>query len=97
MNGRERPRDDAEAAAKAGLRNIGVLYGGFSEDGLREARYIAINERPTDLLAQYDRSPFAPAKQKVLQSLRIVLCHEALSFPAGRPFRWRTNTNGQIT
>ena len=51
---------DAEAAAKAGLRTIGVLCGGFSEDSLREARCIAIYKGPTDLLARYDRSPLAP-------------------------------------
>jgi len=51
---------DAEAAAKAGLHTIGVLCGGFSEDSLREARCIAIYKGPTDLLAQYDRSPLAP-------------------------------------
>jgi HAD superfamily hydrolase (TIGR01509 family) len=53
---------DAEAAAKAGLRTIGVLCGGFSEDSLREARCIAIYEGPTDLLAQYDRSPLVPTR-----------------------------------
>ena len=51
---------DAEAAAKAGLRTIGFLCGGFSEDSLREARCIAIYKGPTDLLAQYERSPLAP-------------------------------------
>lgn len=51
---------DAEAAAKAGLRTIGVLCGGFSEDSLREAQCIAIYQGPTDLLTQYDCSPLAP-------------------------------------
>ena len=51
---------DAEAAAKAGLRTIGVLCGGFSEDSLREAQCFAIYEGPSDLLAQYDGSPLAP-------------------------------------
>ena len=51
---------DAEAAAKAGLRTIGFLCGGFSEDSLREAQCIAIYKGPTDLLAQYERSPLAP-------------------------------------
>ncbi len=51
---------DAQAAAKAGLRTIGVLCGGFPEDSLREASCIAIYAGPTDLLAQYDRSPLAP-------------------------------------
>ncbi len=51
---------DAEAAAKAGLRTIGVLCGGFPEDSLRKAGCIAIYQDPTDLLTQYDRSPLAP-------------------------------------
>ncbi|MGI4798831.1 MAG: HAD family hydrolase [Janthinobacterium lividum] len=50
---------DAEAAAKAGLRTIGVLCGGFPEDSLRKAGCIAIYDSPADLLAQYDRSPLA--------------------------------------
>ena len=48
---------DAEAAAKAGLRTIGLLCGGFPEADLRGAGCIAIYRDPEDLLAQYDRSP----------------------------------------
>ena len=55
---------DAEAAAKAGLRTIGVLCGGFPEDSLRKAGCIAIYEGPTDLLAHYDRSPLAPGSAR---------------------------------
>ena len=51
---------DAEAAAKVGLRTIGVLCGGFSEDSLREPGCIAIYKGPTKLLSQYERSPLAP-------------------------------------
>ena len=50
---------DAEAAGKAGLRAIGLLCGGFPEQGLRDAGCIAIYRSPADLLAQYDRSPLA--------------------------------------
>lgn len=50
---------DAEAAAKAGLRAIGVLCGGWSEDALRRAGCIAVYRDPADLLAQYDASPLA--------------------------------------
>ena len=53
---------DAEAAAKAGLRTVGVLCGGFSEDSLREARCIAIYDGPTDLLDRYEGSPLAPTR-----------------------------------
>ncbi len=48
---------DAEAAAKAGLRTIGMLCGGFTEADLRRAGCIAIYRDPADLLENYDRSP----------------------------------------
>ena len=50
---------DAQAAGKAGLRTIGLLCGGFGENGLREAGCMAIYQDPADLLAQYDHSPLA--------------------------------------
>lgn len=50
---------DAEAAAKAGLRTIGVLCGGFPESELRAAGCIALYRDPADLLAHYDESPLA--------------------------------------
>jgi len=50
---------DAEAAAKAGLRTIGVLCGGFPEAGLNEAGCIAIYKDPQDLLDRYASSPLA--------------------------------------
>ncbi len=53
---------DAEAAAKVGLRTIGVLCGGFSERRLREAGCVAIYHDPAALLAGYDRSPLAPGR-----------------------------------
>jgi len=48
---------DAQAAAKAGMRTIGVLCGGFPEADLRAAGCIAIYRDPADLLARYDESP----------------------------------------
>lgn len=54
---------DAEAARKAGLRTLGVLSGGFPESALREAGCSAIYRDPADLLANYDRSPIAGARQ----------------------------------
>ncbi len=51
---------DAEAAGKAGLRAVGVLCGGFPEDGLRRAGCVAIYHDPADLLARLDGSPLAP-------------------------------------
>lgn len=48
---------DAEAAAKAGLRTIGVLCGGWSEEELKQAGCVAVFKNPADLLAQYSQSP----------------------------------------
>ena len=50
---------DAEAASQAGLRTIGVLCGGFSEESLWNAGCIAVYRDPADLLAQYDGSPLS--------------------------------------
>jgi HAD superfamily hydrolase (TIGR01549 family) len=48
---------DVQAAAKAGLRTIGMLSGGWSEKDLREAGCIAVYRDPADLLANYQTSP----------------------------------------
>jgi HAD superfamily hydrolase (TIGR01509 family) len=48
---------DAIAAARAGVRTIGVLSGGFPREALREAGCIEIYEGPADLLARFDSSP----------------------------------------
>ncbi len=48
---------DAEAAAKAGLRTIGLRSGGFPEATLREAGCIALYDDPAALLHAYDSSP----------------------------------------
>ena len=50
---------DAEAAAKAGLRTVGVLCGGFPEQQLRDAGCIAIYDDPEHLLREYENSPLA--------------------------------------
>ena len=50
---------DAEAAAKAGLRSVGVLCGGFPEEDLRAAGCVAVYRDPQDLLNHYHRSPLA--------------------------------------
>ncbi|SCY50103.1 HAD family hydrolase [Microvirga guangxiensis] len=52
---------DAEAARNAGLKTVGVLSGGFSEQALREAGCIAIYRDPEDLLRNYASSPLAPS------------------------------------
>lgn len=48
---------DAEAARKIGLRAIGLRCGGFTEDELRRAGFVAIYDDPADLLKNYDASP----------------------------------------
>lgn len=48
---------DAIAAAKANLKTIGLLCGGFPEQGLKDAGCIAIYKDPADLLARYEESP----------------------------------------
>ena len=50
---------DAEAAAKAGLRTVGLLCGGWSDKQLKDASCITIYEDPADLLVQYNKSPLA--------------------------------------
>ena len=49
---------DAEAAAKAGVRSVGFLCGGFPEVDLRGAGYETIYRDAADLLAHYERSLF---------------------------------------
>ncbi|SAK84295.1 HAD family hydrolase [Caballeronia temeraria] len=50
---------DAQAASKTGLRTIGLLCGGFSEQSLREAGCIAVYPGPAALLACFGASPLA--------------------------------------
>ena len=48
---------DAEAAAKAGLRTIGLRCGGWSKEDLLAAGCVAVFDDPADLLARYENSP----------------------------------------
>ena len=50
---------DAEAAAKAGIRTVGLLCGGWSASDLKLAGCIAVYKDPADLLAHYGDSPLA--------------------------------------
>ncbi len=50
---------DAEAAAKAGLRTVGLLCGGFPEEDLRAAGCVRVYRDAADLLARFDSSPLA--------------------------------------
>ena len=47
---------DAMAAAKAGMRTIGLLSGGFTEEALRAAGAVEIYKDVADLLGRYDES-----------------------------------------
>ena len=51
---------DAIAAARAGVRTIGVLCGGFPRETLLDAGCIALYDGPADLLASFDTSPLSP-------------------------------------
>jgi HAD superfamily hydrolase (TIGR01509 family) len=51
---------DAEAAARAGVRTVGVLSGGFAEHDLEEAGCIEIYQDCADLLARFPKTPLAP-------------------------------------
>jgi phosphoglycolate phosphatase-like HAD superfamily hydrolase len=42
---------DAEAAGKAGIRTVGVLCGGFTEDSLRQAGCVQVYPGPAALVA----------------------------------------------
>jgi len=53
---------DAQAAAKANLRTMGLLCGGWSENDLRGAGCIAIYRDPAELLARYEQSPIGSSR-----------------------------------
>jgi phosphoglycolate phosphatase-like HAD superfamily hydrolase len=55
---------DIMAAAKAGVRTIGVLCGGFPEEELRAAGTSAIYHDPAHLLAEYESSLLAESAEK---------------------------------
>jgi HAD superfamily hydrolase (TIGR01509 family) len=48
---------DVQAAAKLGLRTVGVLTGGFGEAELRDAGAVAVYDDPQALLDDLDASP----------------------------------------
>ncbi|MBV8831751.1 MAG: HAD family phosphatase, partial [Acidobacteriaceae bacterium] len=55
---------DAESAAKAGMRTIGLMCGGGSSSKLEAAGCIALYRDPADLLKNYDHSPLAQGTVK---------------------------------
>jgi HAD superfamily hydrolase (TIGR01509 family) len=54
---------DAEAAARAGVRTVGVLSGGFAQHDLEEAGCIAVYQDCADLLARLPTTPLAPEQR----------------------------------
>jgi phosphoglycolate phosphatase-like HAD superfamily hydrolase len=52
---------DVKAAARAGLRTLAFLSGGFPEQELREAGAASVYAGAQDLLDHYDTSPFGAA------------------------------------
>jgi HAD superfamily hydrolase (TIGR01509 family) len=46
---------DAQAARGAGLRSVGLRCGGFPEEVLRSAGFVALYDAPADLLHAYER------------------------------------------
>ena len=59
---------DAEAAAKANVKCIGLLCGGWTQPQLRRAGCIAVYRDPADLFARYEESPMR--RQDALTMLR---------------------------
>ena len=53
---------DVEAAAKAGMRTVGLLSGGFPAEVLRRAGALAVYRDVSDLLDNYDESPLGNAR-----------------------------------
>ena len=53
---------DVEAAAKAGMRTVGLLSGGFTDEALRGAGAVAVYRDVSDLLDNYDDSPLAKGR-----------------------------------
>lgn len=50
---------DVEGAVRLGMRSIGLVCGGFSEEELRSAGALAVFGTPLDLLTRYSESPLA--------------------------------------
>ncbi len=55
---------DASAARKAGVRAIGMLCGGFPEEGLLAEGCVEIYAAPADLLEQYESSLLSESVEK---------------------------------
>jgi phosphoglycolate phosphatase-like HAD superfamily hydrolase len=49
---------DAEAAAKAGIKTVGLTCGGWQEQELREAGAIEVYGDPAELRRRFDKSAF---------------------------------------
>ena len=56
---------DAEAAANANMRMIGLLSGGWTEERLRQSGCIEVYRDPADLLVRYDQSALGPMRARL--------------------------------
>ena len=61
---------DCEAAERAGIRSIGVLTGGFSEQELRDAGAAGVFTDLPALLAALDETPLAPDRLSQMRTGR---------------------------
>ena len=59
---------DAQAAARAGMKAVGLLSGGFSEETLRKHGVIAVYADVAELLDRYDESPFVQDGSHALEA-----------------------------
>lgn len=50
---------DVQGAVHLGMRCVGLVCGGFTDEDLRSAGALAVFGTPRDLLRRYDESPFA--------------------------------------
>lgn len=50
---------DVEGSVRLGMRSIGLVCGGYSEEDLRSAGALAVFGTPRDLLTRYSESPLA--------------------------------------
>ena len=62
---------DAQAAAKAGMRTVGLLSGGFTEEVLRGAGVVAVYRDVSDLLDHYDESPLSEGWDEPAEGARV--------------------------
>ena len=71
---------DAEAAAKATVRAIGLTCGGSTAEQLRQAACVAIYRDPADLLVDYVASPLAHFSEPKVRKQRLPCSPAGVAF-----------------